>query len=119
MKTNPAITEVPATPRPAHTPGPWDVGGKVGLYCDDVQITSNKEPVAIAVPRRSYDILSRARRSPAELSANARLIAAAPELLDALIEMLEASERPVHERWLSNVRSHARSAIAKATGGNA
>ena len=81
MKTT---TEATATQRPSHTPGPWEVGGKVGLYCDDVQITSNKEPLAIAVPRRSYDIMSLARRSPAELAANARLIASAPTLLDAL-----------------------------------
>jgi hypothetical protein len=39
-----------------------------------------------------------------------------PELLAALIEMLDASERPVNERWLLNVRSHARAAIAKAEG---
>ena len=117
MKT---ITEIPATPRPAHTPGPWEVGGKVGLYCDDVQITSNKEPVAIAVPRRSYDIMSLARRSPAELSANARLIAAAPELLEALERISTAYDEtlrhPIAAPLLQAIYA-ARAAIAKAKGG--
>ena len=116
-----AITEVPATPRPAYTPGPWEVGGKVGLYCDDVQITSNKEPVAIAVPRRSYDILSRARRSPAELSANARLIASAPELIEALEAVLQDLEHYVatHGPGPDKRLAIARAAIARAKGGAA
>ncbi len=115
MKT---ITEVTATPSPAHTPGPWEVGGKVGLYCDDVQITSNKEPVAIAVPRRSYDIMSLARRSPAELSANARLIASAPELLEALEAVLPDLEHYVatHGPGPDKRLAAARAAIAKARG---
>ena len=116
MKT---ITEVPAPTSPAHTPGPWEVGGKVGLYCDDVQITSNKEPVAIAVPRRSYDILSRARRSPAELAANARLIASAPELLEALERISTAYDEtlrhPIAAPLLQAIYA-ARAAIAKARG---
>ena len=127
MKTNPAIargeaqaiTEVPASQRPAHTPGPWEVGGKVGLYCDDVQITSNKEPVAIAVPRRSYHILSLARRSPAELAANARLIAAAPELIEALERISTAYDEtlrhPIAAPLLQAIYA-ARAAIAKARG---
>ena len=116
-----AITEIPVPTRPAHTPGPWEVGGKVGLYCDDVQITSNKEPVAIAVPRRSYDILSLARRSPAELAANARLIAAAPELLEALEAVIPDLEHYVatHGPGPDKRLALARAAIAKATGGAA
>ena len=114
------ITEVPAPTSPAHTPGPWEVGGKVGLYCDDVQITSNKEPVAIAVPRRSYDIMSLARRSPAELAANARLIAAAPTLLEALEELERLTvwvggQNPVHDA-IESAKRKARAAIAKARG---
>ncbi len=116
-----AITEVPAPHIPAYTPGPWEVGGKVGLYCDDVQITSNKEPVAIAVPRRSYDILSRARRSPAELSANARLIASAPDLLAALECILKRYESAGVQCYPEAMREviAARAAIAKAKGGAA
>ena len=127
MKT---ITEVPANPRPEHTPGPWEVGGKVGLYCDDVQITSNKEPVAIAVPRRSYDIMSLARRSPAELAANARLIASAPELLEALAgcadalreagkDFAQANKLAVRPNLYELHERSARAAIAKASGGAA
>ena len=134
MKTNPAIasevqaiTEAPASPRPAHTPGPWEVGGKVGLYCDDVQITSNKEPLAIAVPRRSYDIMSLARRSPAELAANARLIASAPTLLDALAgcadalreagkDFAQANRLAARPNLYELHEQAARAAIAKARG---
>ena len=56
-----------------------------------------------------------AYRAKSETEANFRLIAAAPELLAALIEILDASNKPANERWLSNVRSHAIAAIAKAT----
>lgn len=57
-----------------HTPGPWRVGGK-GEYLNQLNI----EPcVGVAY---GHDI---------ELIANARLIAAAPELLEALEELLYA-----------------------------
>ena len=104
-----------------HTPGPWTVGGKVGLYCDDVQITANKEPVAIAIPRRSYCIMALARRPPEELAANARLIASAPELLNLLtaagrLEELTGENLAVYARTFAAL---SRAAIARATGGAA
>ena len=102
-----------------HTPGPWKVGGKAGLYCDDVQITSDKEPVAIAVPRRSYCIMSLARRPPEELAANALLIASAPDLLAAAeLAVAWAEQVPAPYRDWPHIDS-ARAAIAKATGGAA
>jgi hypothetical protein len=48
-------------------------------------------------------------RSAEEIYANAKLIAAAPDLLNALIQMLDAYEIP-------SVRQQARDTIAKATG---
>lgn len=49
----------------------------------------------------------------AEVEANARLIAAAPDLLDALIEIVSADD--AHELTQKHIES-ARAAIAKATG---
>ena len=100
-----------------HTPGPWSLSPSFDRVERRVQHGDNPPLVwgiASGINSAHPDYLPRA-----EQIANARLIAAAPDLLAALIEMLEASERPVHERWLSNVRSHARAAIAKATGGAA
>ncbi len=49
--------------------------------------------------------------------ANARLIAAAPELLDALQQALEEAIFP--SKQISNVYERAQAAIAKATGASA
>jgi hypothetical protein len=87
-----------------HTPGPWSVSNGLPTVW-----ANNGE-------RQIADCDKGPLRSAGEDLANARLIASAPELLAALIEMLDASERPVNERWLLNVRSHARAAIAKAEG---
>lgn len=92
----------------AHTPGPWSCGekgnGAVGsVYCDNSLGTR----VAIVYGRgQEYTIFSRA-----EEEANARLIAAAPDLLNALTVLADACASmgiPVDA---------ARAAIAKATGG--
>ena len=48
-----------------------------------------------------------------DVSANARLIAAAPELLEALVLLLDQDDNGDGEIW---VRAKARAAIAKATG---
>lgn len=87
-----------------HTEGPWDWGqledGIFGVYA-----TSPVSTIAII-------------RTGPNAAGHARLIAAAPELLDALELMLldfadyPAAERPCHA---FNV---ARAAIAKAKGGN-
>ena len=82
-----------------HTPGPWRVhteGDKVGILTG-----SNTEHLATCYGFRK--------------ASNARLVAAAPDLLAALNEMLESSERPHGQQWLSNVRAHAIAAISAAT----
>lgn len=89
----------------AHTPGPWTLGSRV--ISADTHDTFN---VAVA-------LLSSAREAPElsedERAANGRLIAAAPDLLEALEEMVDAvgfgSEDPSVER--------ARAAVVKARGG--
>lgn len=68
-----------------HTPGPWKIGGGL-IYAEGVNA-----PVEIATVH-SYCRDNLRRHSPAQTIAdsNARLIAAAPELIDALRECVNA-----------------------------
>jgi hypothetical protein len=103
----------------SHTPGPW----KQGFVAD-----SEKRPVWTAIESggfsvatvgrylHNYNKASRPMReiSDAEALANARLIAAAPELLDALKAVLETDRSGENfDITISMVEA----AIAKATGG--
>jgi len=93
-----------------HTPAPWHVEGR-GL------IIGGPDGVWIATAKQTID-------GP-EREANARLIAAAPELLAALGDMRLYFGNPKREEWLNDaafgealrVDERARAAIAKATGG--
>lgn len=106
-----------------HTPGPWFtfanatcVGGPAGILGNP----SGADTAGIAH-------CGMALRAGDELQANARLIAAAPDLLEALQAMLKDSET-VRRVMLAeagigmvdeNALSMARTAIAKATGDHA
>jgi len=94
-----AITEVPATPRPAYTPGPWTFAN--GPHRIEVHTTP-----ALAYAFSISD------------EANARLIAAAPELLEALEAVLPDLEHYVatHGPGPDKRLAIARAAIAKARG---
>ena len=92
-----------------HTPGPWVVG------------ELNKGPVAGTVPVHTADYMESYRSGQLVCSvygtaafsyANARLIAAAPELLEALDDIIGMAQagRMVH------VINRAKAAIAKAKG---
>jgi hypothetical protein len=79
---------------PKHTPGPWvAVGRFVEVADDNVPDICTTDPAAIGQQNLP--------RSYAECCANARLIAAAPELLEALKELVAAvdaiGERPSGE----------------------
>ena len=95
-----------------HTPGPWALGSKSGHI-----ETANAWRMSIAI---CYNKDSRADGvSKEEFEANARLIAAAPDLLEVLelcqgnISSLLASAHPkVYGEWLTVVKA----AIAKAKG---
>jgi hypothetical protein len=105
-----AITEVPATPRPTHTPGPWDVNepdSKGGVWVDSQD--------GLTVARVGGGV------SPvAEAIANARLIAAAPTMLAACMSALRALEDNLQPGPMDeDAKEGLRAAIAKATGGNA
>jgi len=90
-----------------HTPGPWKVRENGGLM---KAVEANKDWLVYACGR---DYMGRE-----ELEANARLIAAAPELLEALQEILSTMRKPpsgsggFHE---FDIKAAER-AIAKATG---
>lgn len=84
-----------------HTPGPW----RVGAVCGDVVF-------AVA---DSAGVASCARLANAE--ANARLIAAAPDLLAALCFLADAADtEPGMAIYAAHLKA-ARAAIAKATKG--
>jgi hypothetical protein len=95
-----------------HTPGPWeveDITSQGAMVYRRIK-TSKDEPVG------SVSAYKLSKKRDAEAEANARLIAAAPELLEALEMMIAdfgdypASKRPCLAFDL------ARAAIARATG---
>lgn len=67
-----------------HTPGPWKVTANDGWHSSPIVIVNCEESIAQASPIGSVE----------EQSANAKLIAAAPELLEALQAIMEL---PAHE----------------------
>lgn len=89
-----------------HTPGPWAVNGW--------SVTIGNWSISTAMPRATIE----------ESDANARLIAAAPELLEALnwaLKNLEEIALPEFEKQgrvtsINNAIEKARAAIAKAEG---
>lgn len=86
-----------------HTPGPWHVGGpnKCTIYDKHGQRLAN-----------SFEGVMATQRTDSECEANARLIAAAPELLDALVNLLPLiSPLKAESQQVAN----ASAAIAKAT----
>ena len=96
-----------------HTPGPWEWDGNPCSYDRD-----NEAPWLWQAPwksRDSFPILSGSIKCGEE--ANARLIAAAPDLLESLQRLIATG---LHEREyreiMSNPAHYARAAIAKATG---
>lgn len=100
-----------------HAPGPW----KAVIYggWDAPRVWSDSGSVALLQHHYS---------GPAVAEANARLIAAAPDLLNVVCEMEAFSEAALNDCidandeqgrivWLARME-HCRAAIAKATGGS-
>ena len=94
-----------------HTPGPW--------YIDPIKAHANGNQRIMAGQCTPVAVV------PEHLAADARLIAAAPDLLEALKEATSALEwrwervanraAPVHETAIQEAYNQARAAIAKAT----
>jgi hypothetical protein len=94
-----------------HTPGPWHTDGFV---TKDLDIISPDGRIAM-IDCDDCDADT--------LEANARLIAAAPDLLDALLSIAEHAREFADledsETMVARMTDKARAAIAKATGGAA
>jgi hypothetical protein len=98
----------------AHTPGPWQVipnriGAALTVY------DKRERPIATTCSNTSPATMEMHRSG--EVAANARLIAAAPELLEALIAAEKAIDDCLHYRSHLNfaAQDKARAAIKKAT----
>lgn len=110
------------TTKAGHTPGPWSVSGPTA-NSHEIQINfTSTSQVAAIVNRNTY--LSGIGREEAE--ANARLMAAAPELLEALISTTQTLQLllvPMHpddvgaRAELRNEIMRAQEVIWKARGG--
>lgn len=87
----------------AHTPGPWMTGGYT--------VTANNGNLLVAKLYREQKL------QDAESDANARLIAAAPDMMEALKRIQAAFAAPTE--WTSKIATEmagVRAAIAKAEG---
>jgi hypothetical protein len=94
----------------AHTPGPWNCNRSSASGYDIV--CSENSPTDVCV-------ISRRDKTTGEIDANARLIAAAPELLAALetAYMALIGYLPAHRNDVTDAAiGAARAAITKATG---
>ena len=89
----------------AHAPGPWVVESFIDSY--------------EAVAEESLVTIAAVRRFSGREDANARLIAAAPELLAACKSMIEWDDREHEHPQRQAAYRNARAAIAKAEGGAA
>jgi hypothetical protein len=94
-----------------HTPGPWKVAGQYRAHHQDevrLRIDGPKGYIALTEPYNG---------SNKEIVANAHLIAAAPDLLEALekILVLNATQGVGYDEW-EGATEMADKAIAKAEG---
>jgi len=90
-----------------HTPGPWKIGQHLPITSIGWSVTIAEDGSAIAYVLGD--------KNP-ELRANARLIAAAPDLLEALDDALHQMKQvcPGCEQWIDWAQAEA--AIARAKG---
>lgn len=88
-----------------HTPGPWHRNIRA----------AGKYPTVYA-GRNAHIAVVKQAASPEETEANIDLIAAAPDLLDALRMIADWADSNVADPALNGPLGYARAAIAKATG---
>lgn len=96
---------------PKHTPGPWAVSAENPRKVIAVRSLNGLDPLT------GENLIGGASVHP-DAEANARLIAAAPELLKVLKEIADIRTATTADdaHLLGACISHARAAIAKATG---
>lgn len=93
----------------AHTLGPWVLRGR-NIFTADGRIVAQ-----VHYPHVVGDLSGVTEEEKAELTINSRLIAAAPELLAALREVVDsATPHPVDHPSMTAAWKTARAAIAKA-----
>lgn len=93
-----------------HTPGNW--------FVDNGKWSKKLDPTNHTIMSAAGGVVARVVFDATDHSeADARLIAAAPDLLHALQDMLEASDVSVYEAGsvIGEVKEEARNAISKAT----
>lgn len=100
-----------------HTPGPW-TSYPCNLERYSRVITANGAMVQIAMTKEIYGDCKTYGLGE-ETTANARLIAAAPELLEAAIELKDVCNRPSAARTRAEAWRKLDKAIAKALQPNA
>lgn len=96
-------------PDEQHTPGPWEYW-PAGNYHGFAIAPKGTLPTLASVERCGLNLNVQAHNFPGSTEANARLIAAAPELLEALKGVVRVADRATDEF------DAARAAIAKAEG---
>jgi hypothetical protein len=101
------------TPTAQHTPAPWTYAYAPYVTQDGVELP------AFEIHGEGEKVCETVEDQPIEAQeANARLIAAAPEVLEALIILLGDSNKPEHRYHCDRINI-ARAAVAKAKGGAA
>ena len=95
---------------PKYTAGPWEASEGYPSDIWHVDMPSRKYSVVVSRAEEDWDMAVK------EVQANAHLIAAAPELLDALETLLLSTERDDINFRVREMEA-AREAIAKAEGG--
>lgn len=97
-----------------HTPGPWTLGDPAHEHTSGrawtVPVWANEAPSGDKIAGEAMATSRKTAR------ANARLIAAAPDLLEALAQIVAECEAGTHDSGTSGMAA-ARAAIAKAGGG--
>ena len=94
-----------------HTPGPWKA--------HPIEMNCGTPYTPVAAKTLLAKVYSEAYGNHAESEANARLIAAAPELLEAAIELKDVCNRPSAARTRAEAWRKLDKAIAKALQPNA
>ena len=97
-----------------HTPGPWFAAAFSSVVGCPIMAQPNKNENMIVVAGTRSAVSKDASGFRAEVEANARLMAAAPELFDAAIEALETLER-LAPNVVMDAKDSLRIAIRKAT----
>jgi hypothetical protein len=93
----------------SHTPGPWTRGNVD--YTEDNIFGANGVLVAAVCGNDGSNI------AVPEVDADARLIAAAPEMLDVLKRFVDMMDKGAESRFWGELDMNARAAIRKAEGG--